>query len=201
MMDNFDILPVFSSPIIRTIVNENTEELKENSYKLRGSGDRSSVDRRVLEKHPKIRDILIKNFNDIAKDYFKYDCKFKITTSWFTETNKDESSHLHNHRNSFYSGVYYYDEYDENSSSLRFKSPVSEKSDFYLEVDSDKYNYLNSINWIIKPSKNLLLFFPSYLRHEIQVNNSNIKRCSLAFNIVPVGKYGAKDSIVDTDWL
>ena len=62
-MDNFDILPVFSSPIIRTIVNENTEELKENSYKLRGSGDRSSVDRRVLEKHPKIRDILIKNFN------------------------------------------------------------------------------------------------------------------------------------------
>ena len=83
--------------------------------------------------------------------------------------------------------------------SIQFNSPIEQLSDF--QINPNQWFIGNANLWGVYPTKNLLLFFPSYLRHEIQVNNSNIKRCSLAFNIVPVGKYGAKDSIVDTDWL
>ena len=32
-------------------------------------------------------------------------------------------------------------------------------------------------------------------------HNSDLPRYSLAFNIIPIGRYGAGDSLFDTAWL
>ena len=43
--------------------------------------------------------------------------------------------------------------------------------------------------------------FPSYLKHQVLTHNIDTKRCSLAFNIVPLGNYGIGDSQYDTTWV
>ena len=62
-------------------------------------------------------------------------------------------------------------------------------------------NLHNSKTWDIKPKKNMLIFFPSYLEHSILDNKSKRPRHSLAFNLIPIGKYGSSDSTYDTDWF
>ena len=56
-----------------------------------------------------------------------------ITTSWLTVTNQGQSPGFHNHKNSFYSGVYYFDEYEQNKGGkLELQSPLINLRDFYL---------------------------------------------------------------------
>ena len=43
-------------------------------------------------------------------------------------------------------------------------------------------------------SDNLLIIFPSYLRHRVMPNNSKETRYSLAFNIFPKGKISNDDT-------
>jgi len=38
-------------------------------------------------------------------------------------------------------------------------------------------------HFYIQPVENLLLIFPSYLLHEVEMNNSNEKRISISFNL------------------
>ena len=192
-------VPLFASPLIHLNVKENTEQLKESYEYVRTSTDfknYSSKDIRILKKFPDMEKILLSYFNKIAKEIFLYTETFIITTSWITKT-EDTQSELHSHKNSFYSGVYYFDEYSEDSGSLQFKSPLFSHSDFYLTPK--KWNMMNNNSWTISPEKNLLVFFPSYLEHRI-INNKD-KRRSLAFNIVPIGGYGTGDSSMDTSWL
>ena len=192
-------IPLFASPLIHLKVEENTDKLQESyEYKRTGTSFKnySSKDIRILKKFPDIEKILLSYFNKIAKEVFLYTETLRITTSWITQT-EDTQSELHHHKNSFYSGVYYFDEYSEDSGSLQFKSPLFSHSDFYLTPK--KWNIMNNNSWSISPTKNLLVFFPSYLEHRI-INNKG-KRRSLAFNIVPIGKYGTGDSSMDTSWL
>ena len=44
------------------------------------------------------------------------------------------------------------------------------------------------------------MFFPSYLKHRIMYHEDNAPRFSLAFNIVPISRYGSFDSSYDIDW-
>ena len=60
---------------------------------------------------------------------------------------------------------------------------------------------MNSHTWFMYPQPKLLLFFPSYLRHKINIHKISKIRKSLAFNIIPVGKYGEGDSSHDTSWI
>ena len=192
-------VPLFASPLMHMKVKENTDQLKESyEYVLTGTDFKnySSKDVRILKKFPRIEKIFLKYFDKIAKEVFLYDETFRITTSWITKT-EDTQSEMHNHKNSFYSGVYYFDDYSEDSGSLQFKNPLFSHSDFYLAPR--KWNIMNSSSWSISPEENLLIFFPSYLEHRI-INNKG-KRRSLAFNIVPIEKYGTGDSSMDTAWL
>ena len=49
--------------------------------------------------------------------------------------------------------------------------------------------------------KNMVIFFPSYLEHSILNNTSKKPRHSLAFNLIPFGKYGVGDSTYNTEWF
>ena len=45
------------------------------------------------------------------------------------------------------------------------------------------------------------MFFPSHLKHYVTTHNNSKTRYSLAFNIVPIGLYGDRDSTYDTSWV
>ena len=50
-----------------------------------------------------------------------------------------------------------------------------------MERASDHLDF--KTHFYIEPVQNLLLIFPSYLLHEVDINNSNDKRISISFNL------------------
>tara|TARA_B100000029_G_C17268130_1_gene848791 strand:+ start:115 stop:720 length:606 start_codon:yes stop_codon:yes gene_type:complete len=196
--------PLFASYMYTFQITENTDILKDNKETYNDliveSGTASiSHNVRVLEKYPKIKKIFLNKFKKIAKEEHGYDEEFVITTSWFTKTEKGQFSNMHLHTNSFYSGVYYYDEYTNDSSACRYESPLLAFPSYTLVPR--EYNLKNSFNWKIFPTKNLLVFFPSYIKHMVEPNREDVTRYSLAFNIVPKGPYGEGDSTYNSAWL
>lgn len=131
-------------------------------------------------------------FEDFNKQILKYNAKFQITTSWFTNSEQGKYGQYHSHSNSMFSGVFYF---SENPSSIRFTN-FNKGTSFGLIAT--EYNVYNSSSWEVKPSKGTILLFPSELHHYVELSN-NIRK-SLAFNIVPVGKYGASDSKVNVNY-
>ena len=134
-----------------------------------------------------------------CKEVFEYECDFMITTSWLTVTNQGQSSGFHNHKNSFWSGVYYYDEYDELVGDIQFYNPLRTFDNF--ELIPKKKTLANAIAIEIKPKNKSLIFFPSFLAHRVTTHHSERPRHSIAFNIIPINHYGNDDSSYDTDWI
>jgi uncharacterized protein (TIGR02466 family) len=188
-MKKHDIIPLFSSPLILSSVDEDTEEL--HRYK-------DIEDYRVLENIPNVKNILLQKFKDILPD-LGYDNEFMISTSWFKKIEKGSLDRLHYHKNSFYSGVYYFDEYDENSGGIEFMNPLLTNADY--QINPKNPNQYNIVYAQLPVKRKKLILFPSFLQHRILYHNSGNNRYSLAFNIIPLGKYGTLDSSIDTSWI
>jgi uncharacterized protein (TIGR02466 family) len=188
-------ISLFSSQLTIVNVKENTDYVKSIDFEFLKTNtyfkSYMSKDHKVLNKFPFLKQIILDHFYKFAKDTLRYQNNFKITTSWITEI-EGEYSEFHHHKNSMFSGVYYFDEYSDDSGHIEFKNPLGCHSDFWLVPDD--WNMANSLSYYIKPHKNLLIFFPSYLEHRI-CNNKETRR-SLAFNIVPIPPYGHSDSLV-----
>lgn len=203
MKNNYHVLSLFPSPLVSTIVEEDTDGLNRHKVFVTSTYDDSSectenidFDNRhnVLVYYPQIKNILLNKFKEYCNDRLYYNNDFRITTSWITNTEKGALSQLHIHKNSFYSGVYYFqDDYPEDSAPLEFNSPLVQLSDYLLIPE--KYEVINSHSWRIFPRPKLLIFFPSYLNHQVLLHNIDKSRRSLAFNIIPIGKYGMEDSL------
>lgn len=201
-----DTFPLFSCPVLKLFVDENTDQLIDHIEKadfkntnVPGSNIAyTSNDVRLLKKYPRIERILLKKFQDIAKNNFCYTTDFIITTSWIAKMDPGGFAQMHSHKNSFYSGVYYFDEYEEGCSSLELETPFRAFPDY--QILPTEWNVMNSTSWKFEPEKNLLIFFPSYVPHCVGENKSNRTRYSLAFNIAPIGEYGQADSIYNVSW-
>ena len=218
-----EVVPLFPSPVILVDVEGDTSELlthneftisnktrKKNEVVPRNQdavlnhGQQSYSDQRILEKYPRTKQILLNEFTSVAEEINQYaKRKYAITTSWITLCQKGDGSQLHNHKNSFWSGVYYFqEEYPEGTGGIMFDNPNADRYDFsYGMVDIKRQNEINSMSCIFGPSPKLLILFPSYLRHQVLVHNNDKPRSSLAFNVVPLGQWGEHDSSYDQAWV
>ena len=124
------------------------------------------------------KDMIMREFNNFKNSIMRLnDTTFEMTTSWFTKTPKGCFSNFHNHSNSMFSGIFYFDD----SSDLQFQDHSTKQ--FY--VVPNKYNDFNCDAYTIIPKKNMIVFFDSRLFHAITPNNSDMMRYSLAFNFIP----------------
>ena len=205
-VEGIKLLPLFSSDIGMSFIEEDTrEELSSqrafhypNQYQQKNRQDlRHDFDFRALEKFPRTKELIMTKFKEFGKD-IGYDLDWKMTTSWFTLMEPGMEGQMHYHRNSFYSGVYYYDDYDQESAKLHLRNPLHDYFDYFVMPTED--TAANSTQTAIQPSRGLLLFFPSYVKHAMDRNNSPNKRYSLAFNIIPAGSYGSGDSFYNPCW-
>tara|TARA_R100001443_G_C3287013_1_gene161844 strand:- start:43 stop:651 length:609 start_codon:yes stop_codon:yes gene_type:complete len=194
-----EILPLFSSPLIVDYLDINPIELDKEKNYITSNTYHLHDNYRILEKYPKIKKLILNKFKKIAEETFHYNNNFEISTSWLTITKKGEASISHCHRNCFYSGVYYYGNYNDNTSGIEFDNPLAQLPDIFILPT--KYNIFNSKEWKLKPKKNMIIFFPSYLMHRILIHKDDSPRYSLAFNIIPIGRYGRQDSTYDTSWF
>jgi hypothetical protein len=209
-----NVAPLFAYPLIITQLEENLDSyfktLKNVEYDIITENGETEIhgNNWYISKNFYILDIpellnlktrILSIFDNIKNQVLSYeDTNFKISTSWMTKVKNNSSSHFHNHQNSFFSGVLYFEDYGDLKSFIEFKSfnRLSQIS----PCPPIENNFFNSSSWKVETKKNKLIFFPSELQHRVLVGNSEKEeRYSLAFNIVPCGKIGQKDSTIFFD--
>jgi len=190
-----NVLPLFPSSLSFFTI-DNVEELDVNKFEFMETvfddGSCTSIRIDVLDDYPHLKKIIKDNFEKFATETLHYQQNFRITTSWFTKVKPNISTNFHNHKNCFYSGVYYFQDHTEKSGKIEFKNPLMEFSSYH--IIPKEYDLHSSSSWSINPQKGLMLFFPSYLYHRVTKHFEDRVRYSLAFNLVPDGNYGMRDS-------
>ena len=197
-----EIYPLFPSTVAKIILDldfdvfkNEIDNLKYDKITSNGSSNiLITEDRKILNNFPKEKEIFLECFNEFKRNILKQDsCDFQITTSWAIKSLKESYGQYHKHCNSVYSGVFYF---DDSNVAIEFDCENIIPYQIMLPNPSE-WNIHNSKIWKFFPQKNMLLFFPSYMRHRITENNSENDRTSLAFNMFPVGKIGEKDSVMN----
>ena len=127
-------------------------------------------------------------FSDlISEEIHKYERllnlnkKLKLDNLWCNINHKNSYNLSHVHPGVHFSGVYYL-ETPKNCGKLIFTNPNTfVRMHSELEEASEHPNF--KPHFCIEPVENLLLIFPSYLLHEVDMNSSNKKRTSISFNL------------------
>ncbi len=194
------IIEPFSYIFGQEKIEYDTSELKKEKL-IANSSKQGEAPRleafRILEKYPDIKDRINESFNNFIKEAFLWETEFRVTTSWLTKLGKGESVHPHNHLNSFYSGLLYFDNYTDEDCELRFQNPI--KDSMPIALGSSKKPNAMTKDIGIRPENNLIVFFPSWITHYSLPNESKERR-SLAFNFMPRDSYGFSDSYFDPRW-
>lgn len=203
MENSVNIFPLFSSPLAALKIDGDFSKIKKSVSKIKyrgtvaddASSSSISENLKILDEFPEEKDLLLKAWNGYKDNFLKFDTtEFEISTSWITKTSPGGYSQFHNHRNSFYSAVFYFD--DILGGNIEFESMGIFPSQLMVN-DPSEWTVYNCRNFEYSPAKNVVLFFPSYVYHRVNKNTSAKNRYSLAFNIFPVGKFGEGDSYVD----
>jgi uncharacterized protein (TIGR02466 family) len=202
-ISKFSVFPLFPTTIGALVIEEDLSNLEQiKNVKYRSSNSISSTncfaseDLRILSKFQNEKDIIMSYFNTFKNDVLRFESTdVEMTTSWATKLTTNASSQFHAHKNSYYSGVVYLEK-PENGGEIEFESTGLNPSSFKLNSPAE-YNLFNFESFDIQPQRNLVVFFPSYLRHRIKHYTGRNPRYSIAFNIVPVGNYGENDSSVN----
>ena len=201
-IENFSILPLFSSPVGIVDITSNLSELNKIKTEYNfirndptdSKGTYITKNLKVLDDFPNIKNILIEHFNFYKNTFLKLQTtNFKITTSWGTRTDPGGFSPFHKHRNSVYSGVLYFENIQGGKLEFYFDNIIEQ----ILPNKPTEWNLYNSKFWSMVPEKNKVVFFPSYLSHKVTLNESSEPRYSLAFNMFPEGFIGDGDSSID----
>ncbi len=115
--------------------------------------------------------------------------------SWINYHNPGDHAPVHNHTNTYYSGVYYLNA-PTDGGGIFFHHPQLMRSRT-LKVQDREKNMWNSDLHYHQLEKNALLVFPSNLPHSTEVNKSSKDRYSLAFNYFIEGQLGHQTSKIN----
>jgi uncharacterized protein (TIGR02466 family) len=124
---------------------------------------------------------IVKNANDAL---CHYTCKFGLNNIWININKKGDYNVCHDHPKSTISGVLWV-KTPENCGKLSFRSPHSfvEHSLFEYadETIKKERNYYNDFHFF--PKEGTMVLFASHLLHDVDQNESDEDRISIAFNL------------------
>ncbi len=141
----------------------------------------------VLDQDQELKDLFVSIINEYAKKFMLFNNEFYLTTSWFTKTERNKISVLHNHGNAMFCAVYYFGSPDDTKSKITFEKPVTSQFD----VKPSAYNAINGPSYVFEMGNDTLLIFPSYLKHKVNRHDNPYVRKSLAMNFLPRGVIGS----------
>lgn len=141
-----------------------------------------------LDKNDKELSNLISIINSKLESMKNYlgirdDVSQRINEMWINVNDNKNISVPHCHPNRFLSGVFYVAA-DENTSEIKFITPITNHCYVIHSSMIEKYNEFNSSEWAISPKIGMLLIFPSWMQHYVNIKNNKSQRISLAFNTV-----------------
>jgi len=104
----------------------------------------------------------------------------KITGMWAIINKKNSSNAMHIHSNNYLSAAYYV-KAPINCGDIVFYDPRFAATYRYPKIS--KTNKLNSNIVSFQPKEGMLVLFPSYLQHSVNVNKTDEERIVISFNI------------------
>jgi uncharacterized protein (TIGR02466 family) len=111
---------------------------------------------------------------------------WSLKEMWVNVLDQGGRQAMHNHANSFVSGVVYLTPTHESSRTVFMKSPGGTDFSFKNDHAGVVTGPFNAEKWISpQPAPGDLVLFPSYLMHAVPPNEGD-RRISLAFNAIPV---------------
>jgi uncharacterized protein (TIGR02466 family) len=126
--------------------------------------------------------VILHNVSEIA-NFLRWDLQqfsLEITTCWAIVNGKMAYNSVHNHPNSILSGVYYL-QAPENCGGIFFSDPRPASQMLIPPVK--EFNLWTFPKVSYKPHAGMMLLFPSWLLHGVEMNMSEEFRISLSFNI------------------
>ena len=111
---------------------------------------------------------------------------WSVKEMWVNVLDPGGRQAMHNHANSFISGVVYLTPVDPSSRTVFMKSPGGTDFIFRNDHAAVEHGPYNADKWVSpEPSPGDLVLFPSYLMHAVPPN-AGARRITLAFNAIPV---------------
>ena len=193
---NSDLLLIFPTPIWTSIV-QNSDEINDKMYKYiksLQSKNKKGINKSIIEgwhseyfnlelQEPRFfLNSISSNLNKVFEDmgWYLQKQKIKITSMWSIINKKHSSNARHIHSNNYISAAYYV-KAPKNCGNIIFYDPRSEA--VFRHPIINKPNKLNTNSFSIEPKEGLLVLFPSYLNHSVDLNNSDEERMVISFNI------------------
>jgi len=110
---------------------------------------------------------------------------WSIKEMWVNVLDTGGRQAMHNHANSFISGVVYLTDTHPDASTVFMKSPGGTDYAFRNDHAATKPGPYNADKWVSPvPSPGDMVLFPSYLMHAVPPN-PGARRISMAFNAIP----------------
>ena len=126
---------------------------------------------------------ITKETNTYAKNYFS-NPSFKLDNMWVNINPTHSYNRQHTHPGSMFSGVYYI-QTPKNCGNIYFERPQMDlEESFDWKYNKGTFNSLNSLEWWMPSTKHICYIFPSYMRHYVEPNRSDIDRISISFNLL-----------------
>ena len=120
-------------------------------------------------------------------DTLDYDVEDIMITDMWANVLKDNELHpMHTHSNNFLSGTYYLQ--SDQGASIVFRDPRPAAD--VIVPKKIETNSLNASLLSYASKTNRAIFFPAWLPHWVQQNNSKNKRISIAWNMQVKGQVG-----------
>ena len=134
---------------------------------------------------------LVKKIENVVNETLseiEYTVPLKMSTSWFTRISPGDMGRNHYHTNSFYSGIFYFQ--DCNSNLVVSK----QNPQIHVPFKTKNFGLISSGDVALKADKGHMILIPGDIRHYIEQNLKGENRNSLAMNFMPIGFCHESDS-------
>ena len=123
--------------------------------------------------------VCLKSFIKICMKEYLNECighsmDYNIVQSWMTKTTNGEITTVHNHGMFDIAGVYYF-KTNGNDGAIKFLNPNSGLA--------ASQTFIREVLTGFQPTQGMLILFPAWLNHTVDMNTTDSERMSLAFNI------------------
>lgn len=190
-------LPIYKGFLNRPFTDKEInffEKSKEDNY--RNAGNTTSKDNYILNNKElknlktdltKIVEHFFTSIINPSENIIPY-----ITQSWLNWTKAGEFHHKHNHPNSIISGVFYINA-DDKVDSIEF---FNERYD-QIAIEPKQLNVFNAKGATFQVGTGLVILFPSWLNHSVNIKSGENLRTSLAFNTFLRGTIGSDTKLFE----
>ena len=202
--NEMNIIPLFASPLMQVQLDLDTDKLTELAAQMQNKdkGGRADIINKGGWQSNNIAEEPHEEFKKLKKEITQYlqlyhsevfrGMKFKgnvtqsIDNMWVMINEKHHYVDWHIHHNATLSGVYYIKHDGVESGDILFKHPeypqmsaLHWKKELVEVWDMTSGEILN-----ITPNSNMLLIFPSWAEHKVELNLTDVPRISLSFNSI-----------------